>query len=383
MTAKYGIDIEKEVNICYTVITSKNKDVIIMFRKISEGDVYTTKESKMTSGPRVALLPDGTLACSFMLNSKSGANDFVPMIAYSKDGEVWSEAREIYPHLTGKKSAFISIRNTHDGRVSLGGKMWDIAYPGEAFWSDEAGGMKENSLVYAISDDGKDFPDLSEVAVPFYASAENPGGALVDADGSVTIIYSPYPTIDKKEEVDTCCMVKLTNKDGTFKGEKFAVVDAPCLYAESWIERLSDGRLFVSTWQTASDDSSRYLISSDNGATFSRPAAQPFRGQSTGICAGRDGDVYIAYNQRKEGTVGVWLAHEKPTDEDCGMICNEPVWAAESATRSESSGDFTEWTDFSFGEPHVKLLPDGTLLVVLWYEQGEVRGISYVRLVEA
>ena len=338
----------------------------------------------MTSGPRLAVLPDGTIACSFMLNTKTGANDFVPMIAYSKDGECWCEAKEIYPELTGKKSAFISLRNTHDGRVVLGGKMWDIDHPGEAFWSDEACGMKENRIVYAVSDDGYGFPALSEIELPFYASAENPGGALVDADGKITLIYSPYPTIDKKEEVNTCCMVKLTKgaADDAFSGEKFAVIPAPCLYAESWIDRLSDGRLFVSTWQTESSDSSRYLISDDDGKTFSAPAAQPFRGQSTGIDAGPDGDVYIAYNQRKEGTVGVWLAHERPTADDPGLIANEPVWAAASATSNDSSGDFAEWTDFSFGEPHVKRLPDGTLMVVLWYDEGGRRGVRCVRLIE-
>ena len=353
-----------------------------MFRKISEGDVFISKDGRMTSGPRVAVLPDGTLACSFMLNTKSGANDFVPMIAYSKDGETWSEAKEIYPELTGKMSTFISVRNTHDGRIVLGGKQWKIDGEGEAFWSDEACGMKENHLVFAISGDGKEFPELTQVKVPFYASAENPGGAMVDKDGTVNIIYSPYPTIAKKEEVDTCCMVKLTSRDGgaTFDGEKFAIVSAPCLYAESWLERLSDGKLFVSTWQTESRDSSQYLISSDGGKTFSAPAAQPFRGQSTGICAGDDSDVYIAYNQRKEGTVGVWLAYEKVFSTHAEIIENEPVWAAAAATRNESSGDFTEWTDFSFGEPHVKLLPDGTLIVVLWYDEGGRRGVRFVRL---
>lgn len=354
-----------------------------MFRKISEGDVFVSGDGRMTSGPRVAVLPDGALACSFMLNSKSGANDFVPMIACSKDGEEWSEAREIYPELTGKKSTFISLRNTHDGRLVLGGKQWDIACPGEAFWSDEAGGMKENRLVYALSDDGINFPALKSLEVPFYASAENPGGALVDSKGRLTVIYSPYPTIDKKEEVDTCCMVKMTGRVGgaIFNAEKFAVIPEPCLYAESWIEELTGGRLFVSTWQTADKNSSQYLIS-DDGKSFTGPFAQPFRGQSTGICAGNDGDVYIAYNQRKEGTIGVWLAHEKVGKDSIEVVANEPVWAAEAATRGESSGDFTEWTDFSFGEPHVKLLPDGTLMVVLWYEQGKKIGVRYVRLIE-
>ena len=352
-----------------------------MFHKISEGDVFVSSDKRMTSGPRVAVLGDGSLACTFMLNSESGANDFVPMISYSKD-ENWSEAREIYPDLTGVKSTFVSVRNTHDKRIALGGKQWDISFDGEHFWSDEAGGMKENRLVYAVSDDGISFPALRSVDVPYYAAAENPGGVLVDKDGAITLIYSPYETIEKREPTDTCHMVMLRSGDNgeTFAASKFAGIEAPCLYAESWIERLSDGRLFVSSWQTACDDSSVFLISTDDAKSFSGPFAQPFRGQSTGICPGNDGDVFIAYNQRKTDPVGVWLAWEKPTADDPGLIANECVWLAESATVGKSSGDFTDWTDFSFGEPHVKLLDDGTLIVVLWYKQGEKIGVRFVRL---
>ena len=351
-----------------------------MFRKISEGDVFVCADGRMTSGPRVAALGGGSLLCTFMLNSESGANDFVPMAAYSDDGESWSAAKEIYPELAGKKSVFVSARNTLDGRVSLGGKAWDIAFPGEHFWSDEAGGMKENRIVYAISDDGVNFPALTEIELPYYASAENPGGALIDRDGTVNVIYSPYPTIEGRGEVDTCCMVRLTGREGDFKAEKFAIVPPPSLYAESWLDRLSDGRMFVSTWQTASEDSSQFLVSRESGGALEGPFIQPFRGQSTGICADGDGGVYIAYNQRKASPVGVWLAYERPAPGDAGLVANEPVWIAESATRTDSSGDFAEWTDFSFGEPHVKALADGTLIVVLWYKQGDKIGVRYVRL---
>ena len=124
------------------------KGGFIMFRKIAEGDLFSTTDNVCTSGPRVAVLADGTLACSFMINSKGGANDFVPMIAYSKDGDSWSEATPIWPELIGKKSVFVSLRATEDGKSCLAGKAWDIAFAGETFWSDEVAGMKENKLVY-------------------------------------------------------------------------------------------------------------------------------------------------------------------------------------------------------------------------------------------
>jgi len=353
-----------------------------MFKKISEGNVFATEKVCATSGPRVARLPDGKFICTFMINSKGGANDFVPMAAYSEDLENWSEAKPVWPELEGKKSFFASVRPTYDGRVSIAGQIFDIAYPGEDFWSDEAGGMKENQVAFSVSDDGYNFPLPTCVDLPFYASAEQAGGMLVDRDGTMTMIYSPYPTIEKREDVDTCCMVKLTSRDGgkTFEGEKFACVDAPSTYAESWITRLSEEKLYVSTWQTASEDSNQYLISYDNGKSFKGPFAQPFRGQSTAISPWADESVLIAYNQRKQEPVGVWLAMERPDENGVNLLENEPVWIAEQTTKGNTSGEFSEWTDFSFGEPHVCVLPDNTLLVTLWYQQGGVNGIRYVRL---
>ena len=85
-----------------------------MFRKIAEGNVFaTTKAASNTSGPRSVVLADGTFACAFMLNSKSGGNDFMPMIAYSKDGATWTEAKPIWPELIGKKSVFVSLQILH------------------------------------------------------------------------------------------------------------------------------------------------------------------------------------------------------------------------------------------------------------------------------
>ena len=356
-----------------------------MFRKISEGDVFTTtKDTSNTSGPRAVKLSDGTFACAFMLNSAGGANDFIPMIAYSKDAIIWSEAKPVWPELVGKKSIFVSLRPAGDGQVCLAGKAWDIAYPGEPFWSDEAAGMKENKLVFSISADGRNFPLPTEVDVPFCGSAEQPGGMLAEDGGKLTMIYSPYPMIEKTEEVDINCMGILRSADGgkTFTAAKFAQVEGPCQYGEAWITRLTNGRLFVSTWQTAvPEKSTQYLLSDDDGTTFAGPFVQPFRGQSTGIAPWTDGSVLIAYNQRKEGTVGVWLALETFDGTQVKVLENEPVWAAEVATKSGTSGDFSQWTDFAFGEPSVMVMPDDTLLVTLWYRQNGVNGVRYIRLV--
>ena len=62
------------------------------------------------------------------------------------------------------------------------------------------------------------------------------------------------------------------------------------------------------------------------------------------------------------------------------LVENMPVWEAQTITKNATSGDFAQWTDFSFGEPGVCVLPDGSLFVVLWYQQGGVNGVRYVHL---
>ncbi len=354
-----------------------------MFRKISEGDVFSTKDNCATSGPRCAVLPDGSILCTFMINSKGGANDFVTMAAYGDKELNFGSAAPVWPDLIGKESLFGSVRRGADGKYYIAGQVFPIAYEGEDFWSDEAMGMKENRVFFAKSEDGKAFPAPTMVELPYYASAEQPGGILVDGDGKMTMIYSPYPTIEKREEVDNECMVLLRSTDGgeSFTAKKFAEIEEDSQYAESWITRLTDGRLMVSTWQTASENSSQYLVSDDDGETFKGPFSQEFKGQSTGISAWDNGSVLIAYNQRKYGTIGVWLAME--TFDENGkatLLENQPVWEAETATKTGDSTDFGQWTDFSFGEPSVTVLPDNTLLVTLWYQQDDVKGIRYVHL---
>lgn len=356
-----------------------------MFRKLTEGDIFCTTSDirSSTCGPRIAKLPGGGYVCVFMVHNKGGCNDFVPMAAYSEDGLTWGESTPIWPDLIDQKSVFVSVRNTGDGRVCLGGKMFPIDVLGESFWSNEIGGMKENQLVYALSEDGRSFPALKTVDLPYYGSAENPGGMLCDADGTMTMIYAPYPAIEQRAETDTCCLVMVRSTDGgeTWVPSKFGKVDPPSLYAESWIVRLTDGRLMASSWQTASAEApDQYFLSSDNGETFSGPYAMPFRGQSTALAPWKDNTVLVVYNQRKESPAGVWLALAKPDETGFHLLENEPAWIAANTTLNNSSSDFENFTNFAFGEPHVAVLPDDTLLVSLWYEQGEKKGIRYVHL---
>lgn len=354
-----------------------------MFQKLAEGNVYTVPAQSMTcSGSRSARLPDGKYICTFNTESASGVNDFVPMAAYSDDGLHWKEAAPLWPAWSDKVSMFISVRNTDDGRICVCGMAVDIAYPGENWWSDELSAMKENRLVYAISDDGYDFGEPQFVDLPYYGACEIPGGMYVDANGVMYIAYAPYPTIEGREKVDTNCIVLMRSSDNgkTWESSKIGRVEGECLYAETWIGRLTTGGMLISTWQTAHPEVSDQYLYSKDGKNFAGPFPLPFRGQSTALTAIDDGKVLIVYNQRKESPAGVWLALAKPDEKGFNMLENQPAWCATTTTRSGSSGDFSAWTDFSFGEPHILEMADGTFLLTLWFAQNGETGIRYVHL---
>jgi hypothetical protein len=69
----------------------------------------------------------------------------------------------------------------------------------------------------------------------------------------------------------------------------------------------------------------------------------------------------------------------RPTADDFGVQSNEIIWHAAVPTQERGSLGHDNWTDFAFGEPSVTLLPDGTLVLVLWSIQPDGRGIAYVR----
>lgn len=354
-----------------------------MLKVIKEGDIYATaKEGKRVFGPRTAVLPDGRLIATFGMATNSGSNDFISMMCTSEDGVNWSEPAEIWPAYRDKKSVNVSVRPMENGGVSVCGIGFDIDEPGECWWIDEEAAMKENWLVYACSEDGKSFPEPVWLKQP-EGSCENPGGMMVEEDGKISIVYAPYPVAGHPGKTDTGCIGLMESIDGgkNFAYRKVAVTKEASEYAETWITKLGNGIRLIATWQTASADApDRYVYSCDGGKTYSEVKAFPFKGQSMAITPWGDDKMIVIYNQRKEDPRGVWVAAGTVDEDGFHMEWNEPVWKAAQITRTDSSGDFSQWTDFSFGEPQLTVLPDGTFLATLWYEQDGIKGARYLHL---
>lgn len=342
-------------------------------------------------GPRVVMLPDGEAVCSFMFTAKTATNDFVPALCRSSDGgRTWSEPQLVWPHLRDEWSLFVSIsRDPYSGRLFLYGLRTPIDVPGESIWSDATQGLKANELVWSASrDDGRTWTEPAVIPMPIAGSAEAPGPLCVTRTGRWVVCYSPSNTFDPNLRVDRSQVVVLWSDDrgATWRHTSMLRFDHPGIgAAEAWVIELSDGRLLGTCWRIPDDGTelpNAYALSADGGATWTPTNSTGTLGQTTALAPLTDGRALFLYNQRKHGDPGIRMAVVRPSPTSFGIEHEDYLWRAETRTQSDTSGDLSQWSDFSFGEPAITPLPDGSLLGMLWCIQPSGSGIRYVRLIQ-
>jgi hypothetical protein len=341
------------------------------------------------AGPRVAVTATGEVLCTAMRTAALATNDFTPWRWRSTDGgATWRDEGAIWPDLIGRWSIFASISRDAAGNLYLFGSRTPIDTPGETFWSDATQGLKPNELIWSRSTDGGTtwFPPQA-FALPLPGAAEAPGALCVTRGGTWVGPYSPYHTFDPAVCVERGQVVVVHSRDGGHIWEHSAMLrfEQPNSgAAEAWVVQLADGRLLGTCWHLdhagGGDRPNAFALSGDEGRTWSPTRPTGIRGQSTALAALPDGRALFIHNQRKHGDPGVWLAVARPTESDFGVESHQIIWRAETPTQRASSGEHADWGDFSFGEPAITLLPDGSLLAVLWCLQPSGNGVRFVRL---
>lgn len=363
------------------------------FEILAEGFVVRNGESDVSvpyaAGPRCAALRNGDLLCSAMQTLKLGTNDFVPILYRSCDqGATWSSEGPVWPHLVGRWSIFASISRDAEGTLYLYGSRTPIETPGEPFWDDAFQGMKQNELFWSRStDEGHTWSEPAVIPMAIPGSAEAPGALCVTQSGRWLAVYSPCNTFNPAERVDRAQVVLMFSDDVGRTWRHTSMLrfsEATSGGAEAWVTELGPGTLLGTGWHLdlsgVMEHPNAYAVSFDAGTTWQPTRSTGIRGQSTGLATLPDGRGLFIYNQRKHGEVGVWLAVVRPTADDFGVEINQIIWRAATVSQHGSSGEFAEWTDFSFGEPSITILPNGLLLATLWCSQPAGRGVRYVKL---
>lgn len=346
------------------------------------------RATDLAIGPRIVGLPTGDAVCSFMFTAKTATNDFVPALCRSSDGgRTWSVPTLVWPHLRSQWSLFVGIsRDKYLGRLFLYGTRTVIDVSGESNWSAATQGLKANELIWAISaDEGRTWSDPTVIPMPIAGAAEAPGPLCVTRTGRWIVCYSPYPTFDPNLHVDRSQVVALWSDDRGKSWHHTSMLrfDRPDIgAAEAWVIELADARLLGTCWSIPAEGElpNTYAISSDGGISWTPTASTGTMGQSTALAPYDERRALFLYNQRKHGDPGVRMAIARPDEKSFGIEKDELLWRAKTRTQSKSSGDLSDWSDFSFGEPSIARLSDETWVAVLWCIQPSGSGIRFVKL---
>ncbi len=366
-----------------------------VFKQISSGSVYSSPLDKdeVALNPRCALLANGELVCSFLLQSGFGINDFKAMLSFSKDaGSTWSEPTEIWPHLSNRFSHIgqISVIQGTDTLLYFGTRI-PIDEPGESYWRDDLKGIKQNELFLARSDNrGHTWTDPQGIPMPHAGSAEAQGPILRTGNGAWLACYAPYRTWDPGLNVELNCLMQLRSDDqgGSWRFQRLMTFKEPRSgAAEAWIAELADNLLISTCWHTnlsgeGEDFTNKYALSRDGGKYWSGPHDTGIHGQSTALLALNPTQVLMVYNQRKRGDPGIRGAVFEVNDTGLQIVSDEFLWNAQSGTRTASSGNHADWTDFSFGEPAMIRIDGQRLLLVFWEKGGPGHNGISARLFE-
>lgn len=363
------------------------------FEILSEGTVVQspvgTASSVVTAGPRCVSANDGGVVCTFMSQSKLGTNDFVPTICRAgKDSRSWSAPAPIWPELIGKHSIFCNISRSPRGEMFVFGSRTRIEKPGESFWSEETKGLKANELIWASSaDDGRTWTSPCAFALPYTGAAEAPGPLLVTSKGRWIGPYSPYNLMDGSVPVD-CGRVIAVISDDLGKNWKPSTVirfeEPQSVGAEAWVTELSDGRLLSTAWHADMTPAkvaypNRYAISHDGGETWGKTYSTGIVANTTALTPLSDGRA-LFINVRRRNDAGIWLSVVKPMEDDFGILADQCIWSATNTTQSGGQATHENWTDFTFGEPAVALLPDGAFFLVFWHLDSVNASVRYLKL---
>jgi hypothetical protein len=332
---------------------------------------------------------DGELVCTYVLRSGAGKPDYTPHQSRSYDGgQTWTAEGPVWPGLVGRASISVALSRTRSGDLLLYGTSTPVDDGDETWWDGERQALKQNALIWARSADaGRTWPQPDVIPMPIPGAAEAPGPMTQTRAGRLVAVYAPYNTFDPSVEVDRNQIVLVKSDDDGRTWSHTSMLRFPDPEgggAESWVVELADRRLVGTAWNmslaTGRDEPIPFGVSHDGGDTWSQTRSTGIRGQATSLAPLPDGRVLLAYNQREQPDPGVWLALADPSDHDFGVQRIGPAWLAEQATRNSADSGHDAWTDFSFGEPSVTLLPDGDVMVTLWCAQPSGTGIRYIRL---
>jgi len=357
--------------------------------KIAEQGTISSKKDRGAFCPSIRQLSDGTFVAAQDVGSTIGSCDHSIEILYSRDGREW-ESGGLLPDGTADGKWFYRVPDLEelpDGRLVMRATRFEVGTT-KLFDSDEESVARGEALLYWSEDRGRTWsaPRIVPVDLPRDRYTWNGAGARLLRISSDRWMY-PMETFrpkGSKAPVDQKALAVFSSDKGKTWNELVVVADDPTGRLFWWDQMntfLPDGRIYTMFWThvsgTNEDLPVHWVISEDEGRTWSEPKPTNIRGQVCSPVALPDGRLAAIYNYRHEPQ-GIRIALSR--DLSHFDLENElVVFDAHAETSRNLPGDqnfLAQHLQISFGKPSAILLHDGTLLAYFWCTS---EGVTHTR----
>ena len=361
-----------------------------MFLLLDQG-ILSHRPGRGAYMPAISLLPDGTFIAAQYVASSLGAADAHIEVLRSSDGRTWTNQGSIHgggPPGDGWSYQNPQIHPVPGGRLVMTATRFEAA--DVPLFDPESEALRRAELLLFWSEDGGwtwSEPQVVPVDLPPERYTWNGAGRLLQLAPDRWM----YPLETWKPEgyagpPDQKAAVLFSFDQGRTWGEFTVVADDPTgrlLWWDQMNALLPDGRIYTLLWThrygTSEDLVNHWVISEDQGRTWSEPVPTNLRGQVCAPIPLADGRVAAIYNFRHPPQgIRVALTEDLSTYDLEGEIVVFDAGAEATLGVPQSDNFLAEHLLIAFGKPGGLLLPDGDLLAYFWCT---VRGVTHTRWV--
>ena len=369
-----------------------------MLRIIDEG-ILSRREGRGAYMPVVTPLSDGSLIACQHVGAELGSSDNHIVVLRSCDGRAWTDEGSIHrvspAGERGQPRDGFAYRGPRidvvpDGRLILCATRFETA-GSPLFDPDSEALQRPEMLVFWSVDEGRTWSDPEVVPVdlpPDRYTCNGAGSLLQLAPDRWMYPFETWKPEGFEGPPDQKAAALFSPDQGRTWGEFTPVADdasGAVLYWDQMCAALPDGRIYTMLWThqygTSEDLTNHWVLSEDQGRTWSEPRPTNLRGQVCAPIPLADGRVAAIYNCRHEPQ-GIHVAiTEDLAHFDTGAEAVVFDAGAEAAFGSTDHDNFlAEHMLIAFGKPGGVLLPDGDLLCYFWCTAGGVTHTRWVRL---
>ena len=339
-------------------------------------------------------LPDGSFIASQHVGEALGSPDNHIEVLRSADGCVWSNEGSIHesggPAADGFAYRGPQISVVPDGRLVMKATRFEVG-EGALFDPDTEALQRPEMVLLWSEDNGTTWsvPQVVPVDLPPERYTWNGAGTLQQLAPDRWM----YPLETWKPEgyeglPDQKAAGVFSADQGVTWGEFTVFADDPSgkiLWWDQMNSVLPDGRIYTLIWThrygTKEDLNNHWMISEDQGRTWTPPQRTNLRGQVCTPIPLPDGRVAAIYNFRHDPQgIHVALTEDLATYDVDGEIVVFDAAAEATLGETDHENFLAEHLLIAFGKPGGVLLPDGDLMTYFWCTADGVTHTRWARV---